>query len=83
LIVSTAGRLLGTTLLTIGGAFLRDERYGALFTIAGIGIGLILIILIYHERIEDWLKSIYAAKRIKALREQRRSRKKQQNVEAP
>jgi uncharacterized membrane protein YdjX (TVP38/TMEM64 family) len=76
LIVSTAGRLLGTTLLTIGGAFLRDERYGALFTIVGISIGLILIILIYRERIESRLRSIHASQRIKALRERRRSKKK-------
>jgi len=82
LIVSTAGRLLGTTLLTIGGSFLRDERYGALFTVVGISIGVILIVLIYREKIEGWFKSIHAAKRIKALRERRRSKKKRRSVEA-
>lgn len=79
LIVSTTGRLLGTTLLTIGGSFLRDERYGALFTVVGISIGMILIALIYRERIEDWFRTIHAAKRMKAFRE-RRSKKKHRDT---
>lgn len=80
LAVSIAGRLLGTTLLTIGGAFFRDERYGALFTVVGISIGVILLVLIYRERIEGWFKSIHAAKRIKDFRELRRSKKKHRSV---
>jgi uncharacterized membrane protein YdjX (TVP38/TMEM64 family) len=81
LIVSVVGRLLGTTLLTIGGAFFRDERYGALFTVVGISIGAILIVLIYHERIEGWFRTIHAARRIKVLRERRRTKKKHRFVE--
>jgi len=81
LIVSITGRLLGTTLLTIGGAFFRDEHYGALFTVVGISIGVILIALIYRERIEGLFKSIHAANRIKAFRERRRTKKKHRSVE--
>ena len=75
LIVSIAGRLLGTTLLTIGGSFFRDAHYGALFTVVGISIGVILIVLIYRERIEGWFKSIHAAKRVKTFRERRLKKK--------
>ena len=82
LVVSIVGRLLGTALLTIVGAFFRDERYGALFTLVGISTGMILIVLIYRERFEGWFKSIHAARRIKAVRELRRSKKKHRNVEA-
>jgi len=56
LLISTAGRLLGTVLLTMGGTYFRDQRYGALFTIAGISIILILFFMIYHDRIERILK---------------------------
>ena len=82
LVVSIVGRLLGTALLTIGGTFFRDERYGALFTLVGISFGMILIVLIFRERFEGWFKSIHAARRIKAVRELRRSKKKHRNVEA-
>lgn len=67
LIVSTAGRLLGTALLTVGGTALRDGRYGLFFTILGIGIGAILLVMIYRERIEGWFRRI---------KERRRSREK-------
>jgi uncharacterized membrane protein YdjX (TVP38/TMEM64 family) len=66
LIVSTAGRLLGTALLTFGGTALRDGRYGLFFAIIGIGIGAILLVMIYRERIEGWFHS---------KRKRRRSRK--------
>jgi uncharacterized membrane protein YdjX (TVP38/TMEM64 family) len=56
LIVSTAGRLLGTSLLTIGGTALREGRYGLFFTLLGIGIGAVLFVMIYRERIEAWLR---------------------------
>ena len=65
LVVSTAGRLLGTTLLTVGGTALRDGRYGLFFTILGIGIGAILLAMIYRERIEGWFRA----------RERKKSRK--------
>src|SRR5512139_3645572 len=54
LLISTTGRLLGTTLLTVGGTYFRDQRYGAFFTVVGIGIAAILVVMIYRERIEGW-----------------------------
>lgn len=56
LMVSGFGRLLGTVLLTMGGTYFRDERYGALFTIVGISLILVLLFMIYHDRIEHLLR---------------------------
>jgi uncharacterized membrane protein YdjX (TVP38/TMEM64 family) len=65
LIVSTSGRLLGTTMLTLGGAFFRDKRYTALFALVGVSIFLILVTMIYREAIERWFRRIRAAQLIK------------------
>lgn len=77
LLVSTTGRLLGTTLLTIGGSLFRDDRYGALFTVTGISIGIILLAMIYRDSIERWFRKMRAAQRIQAIAERRRQRKKE------
>jgi len=79
LVVSTTGRLLGTTLLTIGGTFFRDARYGALFTVAGLSIGAILLAMIYRESIEQWFRKMRAVQLIKARSERRRLKKKSHN----
>jgi uncharacterized membrane protein YdjX (TVP38/TMEM64 family) len=74
LVVSTSGRLLGTTLLTVGGAFFRDRRYGAFFTIVGISLVAIILALVYRDRIERWIRRMRAVQRLKATAERRRSR---------
>ncbi|MBI5782602.1 MAG: TVP38/TMEM64 family protein [Gammaproteobacteria bacterium] len=56
LIVSASGRLLGTVLLTIGGTFFRDAHYGALFTVVGISLAIILLVMIYRDRVERVLR---------------------------
>jgi len=61
LLVSTSGRLLGTTLLTLGGTFFRNRQYGALFTLFGISLLLILTTMVYRETLERWFRSIRAA----------------------
>ncbi len=66
LVVSTAGRLLGTVLLTIEGSFFRHKRYGAFFTVLGVSILLILLVMIYRETIERWFRRIRAAQRLKS-----------------
>lgn len=58
LIVSAAGRLLGTVLLTMGGTFFRDAHYGALFTVIGVSLLIILLAMIYHDRLEHMLQRI-------------------------
>jgi uncharacterized membrane protein YdjX (TVP38/TMEM64 family) len=65
LVVSTPGRLLGTTLLTLGGTFFRHRRYGALFTLAGICIFIILLTMVYREAIERWFRMLRAAQLMK------------------
>ena len=80
LLISTSGRLLGTTLLTVGGTFVRDERYGAFFTIAGVSIGLILVAMIFRENIERWFRRLRAAERreARAARDRKQREKKEQ-----
>jgi uncharacterized membrane protein YdjX (TVP38/TMEM64 family) len=56
LLVSASGRLLGTVLLTMGGTYFRDARYGALFTVVGLSLAAILLVMIYRDRIEQMLR---------------------------
>lgn len=65
LLVSTTGRLLGTTLLTVGGTLFRDKRYGALFTLLGASLFLILLTMVYRETIERWFRRMRAAQHLK------------------
>lgn len=65
LLVSMSGRLLGTTLLTLGGTFFRNRQYGALFTLFGISLILILITMVYRENIERWFRGLRAAQLLK------------------
>jgi uncharacterized membrane protein YdjX (TVP38/TMEM64 family) len=58
LIVSAAGRLLGTVLLTLGGSYFRDAQYGALFTVIGISLLIILLVMIYRDRVERVLRRV-------------------------
>ena len=75
LLVSTSGRLLGTTLLTLGGTFFRDKHYVALFTLIGFSLLLILLTMIYRENIERWFRKLRAAQHLKH-RADRAKRKK-------
>ena len=65
LLVSTTGRLLGTVLLTLGGSFFRDRRYGALSTLVGASILLVLLTMIYRETLERWFRRIRAAQHLR------------------
>lgn len=63
LIVSASGRLLGTILLTLGGTFFRNAQYGALFTVIGVSLLVILLVMVYRNRIERLLQRITGARR--------------------
>lgn len=76
LLVSAAGRLLGTVLLTLGGSYFREARYVALFTVVGISLALILIAMMYRDRLERLFRRMQAAQRVKSIAAIRRSRKK-------
>ncbi len=73
--VSTTGRLLGTVLLTLGGTFFRYRRYGALFTLAGISLLIVLLTMIYRENIERLFRKIRAAQILKHRADRTRMRK--------
>ncbi len=61
LLVSTTGRLLGTVLLTLEGELFRDKRYAAFFTVLGISIAVILLVMVYRNSIERWFRRMRAA----------------------
>jgi uncharacterized membrane protein YdjX (TVP38/TMEM64 family) len=72
LMISTSGRLFGTILLTVGGTFFRDARYGAFFTVVGIGIAAVLLVMIYRQNIEKWIRLLRARHHRKVRAEKRR-----------
>ena len=63
LLISATGRLLGTVLLTMGGTYFRDARYGALFTVVGVSLAIILLVMIYRDRVEQLLRRMADALR--------------------
>lgn len=78
LVVSTTGRLLGTTLLTLEGTFFRNKRYGAFFTVLGISIVMIMLVMIYRETIERWFRGMRVAQRLKSRSERAKLKKKKE-----
>jgi uncharacterized membrane protein YdjX (TVP38/TMEM64 family) len=74
LMISTSGRLLGTTLLTVGGTLFQEERYGAFTTVVGIGIAAILLVMVYRDAIEAWFRNLRAKHHRKSRREKRRKK---------
>jgi uncharacterized membrane protein YdjX (TVP38/TMEM64 family) len=79
LLVSTTGRLLGTTLLTLGGTLFRDKRYGALFTLLGASLFLILLTMIYRETLECWFRKLRAAQHLKHRANRAKLKKRNNN----
>jgi predicted membrane protein len=65
LMVSTTGRLLGTVLLTVAGQLFRSQRYVAFFTVLGISIAIILLVMVYRSGIERAFRRIRAAQRLR------------------
>jgi uncharacterized membrane protein YdjX (TVP38/TMEM64 family) len=55
--ITTAGRLLGTAILTFGGAFLREEAFGKLFVLAGAAVFATVLGVAYRDRLERWFKA--------------------------
>jgi len=55
LIISTVGRIPGTLLLTMQGQAVRSENYRGFFVVLGLGLFLIVLMLIYRDRVEKWL----------------------------
>jgi len=55
LVISTVGRIPGTRMLAMQGQAVRSENYRAFFVVLGLGLLLIVLTLIYRDRIEKWL----------------------------
>jgi uncharacterized membrane protein YdjX (TVP38/TMEM64 family) len=72
LIVCTIGRLLGTTLLTLGGTYFRDERWRELFIVIGVSVAIMLLTMIYRQRIERFIRRLRATQRLKEIVGRRR-----------
>ncbi len=79
LIVSTTGRLLGTVLLTLEGEFFRNRRYAAFFTVLGISIVFILLVMVYRANIERWFRGMRVAQLLKARAERARRKKQEES----
>lgn len=56
LVISTVGRIPGTLLLSMEGQAIRAEHYRTFFVILGLGLTAIVFILIYRDKIEQWLR---------------------------
>jgi uncharacterized membrane protein YdjX (TVP38/TMEM64 family) len=72
LLVSTTGRLFGTTLLTLGGEFFRNRHYGAFFTVLGIGLAVFLLVMANRAGIERGFRRLRTVQRIKTRSERRK-----------
>jgi len=56
--IGATGRLFGTVMLTMGGAFLRHKKYLPLSLLAGAAVVVIFFLLAYKDKVESWLQSL-------------------------
>jgi uncharacterized membrane protein YdjX (TVP38/TMEM64 family) len=59
LVISTAGRFLGTVLLTLGGDYIRHHQYYRFSVLLGIAVVAILLSMAYKDKIEDFFKRLH------------------------
>lgn len=58
-LISATGRLLGTILLTFGGAFLQQKKYMELLFLAIASLLIILLALLFKAPLERWFKTFH------------------------
>jgi uncharacterized membrane protein YdjX (TVP38/TMEM64 family) len=56
LIVSTAGRLLGTVMLSVSGSCARNNQKVTLYAILGVSLLIVVLAYYYHDEILQWLR---------------------------
>lgn len=56
LAIASVGRLLGTLLLTLSGHYLRDKAYVPLFLMAGFAVVIVILTIVYKDRLEAMLR---------------------------
>ena len=59
LVIGGAGRLFGTILETLGGDYIRRERYQELFILVGIALLVVFVALLYRNKIERLLEKYH------------------------
>lgn len=52
LTIMASGRLLGTVLLTLGGAYLRKAQYFRFFTLCGVAVVAVFLAIAYKDKLE-------------------------------
>jgi len=58
LAIAVSGRLLGTTLLTMSGTFLRNHQYYRFFLISGAAVVIVFLSIAYRDRVETFLRKL-------------------------
>jgi uncharacterized membrane protein YdjX (TVP38/TMEM64 family) len=59
LAIASTGRLLGTILLTLGGAFLRNHQYYRFFLLSGGAVVIVFLTIAYRDRLEGIFQKIH------------------------
>jgi uncharacterized membrane protein YdjX (TVP38/TMEM64 family) len=59
LAIASTGRLLGTTMLTLGGTFLRNRQYYQFFFLTGVAIVLVFLTIAYKDRLERFFRTLH------------------------
>ena len=59
LTIATTGRLLGTTLLTLGGTFLRNQQYYRFFLLSGAAVVVVFLTIAYRDRLERFFQKLH------------------------
>ena len=52
LTIASAGRLLGTILLTLGGSYVKNQQYAQFFVLCGVAVVLVFLAIAYKDRLE-------------------------------
>ena len=58
LAIASSGRLLGTILLTLSGAFLRKGQYEQFFLMAGVAVVVVFLALAYKDKLERLFRKL-------------------------
>lgn len=74
LIIGGTGRLFGTVLLTLGGDFLRNQQYMRFSMLFAVAIVVVLIALIFKDKIERLLRTLHVVQYKRRKRQKRLER---------
>jgi len=56
IVVSTLGRLAGTTMLTLGGSYIRNRQYTAFGMLSAVVVIIVVLAIMFRDRLESMLK---------------------------